>query len=218
MRGGAARRAPAFGCLHGISSATIDASVRVLVTGFGPFSTNRDNPSDALARAMRGRRLLGVDFCVRSPLPVEYAHAAALVLRDAEAVGAHAIVALGLAAGSPRIRVELIAKNHCTSRDVDGAGCARHGRPAVPGAPPALRATLDPRPIRAALAAFGIQSARSQDAGGYVCNDLFYRLLQSGRRALFVHVPSDVAVRRVAEPLAAGIARAVIASASRVDR
>jgi pyroglutamyl-peptidase len=41
-----------------------------------------------------------------------------------------------------------------------------------------------------ALASRGIDAERSDDAGGYVCNDLYYRLLHVLRvPALFVHVP-----------------------------
>lgn len=92
------------------------------------------------------------------------------------------------------------------------------GRPTVAGAPGALAATLDAAPIHAALAARGIPTEHSRDAGGYVCNDLFFRLLHARCRALFVHLPAEVDVLRVAHPLADGIARAVIASASHVHR
>ena len=59
-----------------------------------------------------------------------------------------------------------------------------------------------------ALFAAGIYSFASDDAGGYVCNDLFYRLLHAGAPTLFVHIPEHLDVRRAAAPFARGIARA----------
>lgn len=187
--------------------------MRALVTGFGPFLDNAVNPSDALARALDGRRALGVSLRARSPLPVELGRAARLALDAARSVDADAVVALGLAAGAPRIRVERVGRNRCSSDAPDAAGVLGRGRSVLPGAPATLACTLDPAPIHEALRAAGIASDVSYDAGGYVCNDLLYRLLAAGERALFVHVPEDVDVRKVAQPLALGIARSVIASA-----
>ncbi len=183
------------------------------MTGFGPFLDHAHNPSDALARALDGRRALGVELRACSPLPVEHGRAAAWALAAARRHGADAIVAFGLAAGTPHVRVERRGRNRATSPHADVAGRVAAGRSVVPGAPSALAATLPDAPLRAALAAAGIASSPSEDAGGYVCNDLFFRLLQARRRALFVHVPSHLDVPRAAAPMALGIARAVIASA-----
>lgn len=188
--------------------------MRVLVTGFGPFLTHAVNPSDALARALDGRRALGVTLRACSPLPVEHGRSAAVALEAARRHGVDAIVAFGLAAGAPRIRVERVGRNRGTSPHPDASGRRAKG-PVVPGAPAVLGATLPAAPVREALAAAGVATDASEDAGGYVCNDLYYRLLAAGRRALFVHVPEDLRIDRVAGPMALGIARAVVASAGR---
>jgi pyroglutamyl-peptidase len=179
--------------------------VRILVTGFGAFLDHRRNPSAALARAMHGRargRLVTLE-----PLPVVYGEAAALALGEARRVGATGVVALGLAADAPAIRVEHVGRNRSGPEARDTRG-RTGGRAVVPGAPLRRPVTLDPEPIRRALHAAGIAVDRSDDAGDYVCNDLLYRLLQAGVPALFVHVPSDVDAAQVAGPLTRGILRA----------
>jgi len=194
--------------------------MRVMVTGFGPFLDNAVNPSDALARAIGGRSSDHVRFVSHSPLPVAHAHAARLAITAAQRARVQAVVAFGLAAGTPRIQLETVARNVSTSEHADATGRRRVGRPVLPGAPPTLRSTLDVGPIRSALRASGIPASLSSDAGGYVCNDLFYRLLhaQPIARMTFIHVPAHVRVAQVAGPLARGIARAVIASVRDVSR
>ncbi|HHH31339.1 MAG TPA: hypothetical protein ENK57_23740 [Polyangiaceae bacterium] len=68
------------------------------------------------------------------------------------------------------------------------------------------------------MANAGHRSGPSEHAGGYVCNELYYRLLHTGRPSLFIHVPDDIDPRRLAAPLALGIARAVIAWSRDVPR
>jgi hypothetical protein len=65
----------------------------------------------------------------------------------------------------------------------------RPGSAIDPAGPLALRSTLPVDAIVAALEAEGIPAEVSRDAGGYLCNHVFYVLLQSGRRGGFVHVP-----------------------------
>jgi pyroglutamyl-peptidase len=180
--------------------------VRILVTGFGPFLEHRENPSAALARALDGWRVRGVSFRAHAPLPVVYGGAARRALAEASAAGADGVLALGLAGGSQRVRLEAWARNARGSEKPDARGRVGGGRPVVPGAPARLPATLRLAPVSRAMRAAGHAPRRSHDAGGYVCNDLYYRLLHARLRALFVHVPADVDVSRIARPLAEGVA------------
>jgi pyroglutamyl-peptidase len=123
-------------------------------------------------------------------------------------VGADAIVALGLAPETPHVRIERSARNLCTAPVGDAKNDVRAGSVIVPGAPVKLRAALDPHPIARALSFAGIAHAFSDDAGGYVCNDLYYRLLAARVPALFIHVPTH-ASHELARPLATGIALSV---------
>lgn len=174
--------------------------MNVLVTGFGPFLGHRVNPSDAIARRLDGRRFSGVSWVACSPLPVVFAEAASVALEAAARAGADAICALGLAATESVIRVERCARNAATAASPDARGTLREGELTRLGGPDRLETSVDTRAIVEALQRAGIQARSSDDAGGYVCNDLYYRLLDAASsagpshhvapsRVVFIHVP-----------------------------
>jgi pyroglutamyl-peptidase len=186
--------------------------MRVLVTGFGPFLSHGHNPSEALARALAGVRMGAVEFVAHAPLPVAYGRAAAEALAAARSRGAEGIAALGLAARTPHVRVERGGRNLATDPAPDGDGTIRLGLEAIPGGPPLRQTVLPVATVVEHLRAAGIDAIASDDAGGYVCNDLYYRLLGEPLPVLFVHVPEDADRRpglghALAEALAAGFAR-----------
>lgn len=185
--------------------------MKILVTGFAPFLENATNPSHELARALDGLVHDGVAFHAESPLPVVFGEAAARALEAADRIGAMGILALGLASRSPAIRVETRATNHATSPDPDANGVQAAGVSAVAGAPHLLTSSIDAVAFASALVARGVPAAVSDDPGGYVCNDLYFRLLEAAARGacpskvLFVHVPSTPHART-----AKGLAEAVV--------
>lgn len=173
------------------------------MTGFGPFLHHAVNPSADVARALDGRRRRGVRF-EAAVLPVRHAEAARIATRRAR--GAAAVLALGLAGKATRVRVEALGRNLCTSDKPDDRGEIRVGQVLVGGGPARL-AGLPGDAVREALHARGIATEGSRDAGGYVCNDLYYRLLCAGVPTLFVHLPPDVRVDLTADALADGFSR-----------
>lgn len=171
--------------------------MRVIVTGFGPFLKNTVNPSDALARSLDGATLGRVRMIAETPLPVVYVDAAKQVLARAAREEADAILCLGLASSERSLRVERCARNRATSLDADARGEVRAGRPTIDGAPDVLETPLDAEAFARALHERGVAATVSDDAGGYVCNDLYFHLLDAARtskapeRVLFVHVPPE---------------------------
>ncbi len=151
----------------------------LLVVGFGPFESVHDNPSGRLALAVDGARIRG-HAVVGAEVPVSYRRgpeeALALVRRHRPAL----VLAMGVS-GRPRATVERLARNVVGERpDVDGFCPASLG----PG-PERLATSL---PVEGLAAAMGADP--SDDAGTFVCNALYYRLLQEGGvPAVFVHVP-----------------------------
>jgi pyroglutamyl-peptidase len=185
-----------------------EAPVRILATGFGPFLEHERNPSEVIARALDGKRVGGAIFFARAPLEVAYQVAADDVLRAARDHRVDAVLSLGLAAKSGAVRVETAGRNWTHSASADARGSVRQGA-ILPAKAALLRTPLDPLPILRALTASAIHARLSDDAGGYVCNDLYFRLLAAGVRAIFVHVPEDVSPMCIAHPLACGAAVSV---------
>ncbi len=167
---------------------------RVLVTGFGPFLDNAVNPSESLARELDGQNLEGTTFIALAPLPVAYATAADIVAARAATLDVGAILLLGLASTSPQIRVETTGRNVSTCAHPDARGVKKLGEVTIPGEPAQLSTRLDAKRVVATLLQNGVDARVSDDAGGYVCNDVYFRTLSgermSGERpCLFVHVP-----------------------------
>jgi len=85
-------------------------------------------------------------------------------------------------------RLECLARNHCRGES-DVRGVTRAG-PIDPAAPQQLRATL----WSANDSRFDLACCFSDDAGGYLCNYVFFRALHvlssvPRKRIGFVHVP-----------------------------
>ncbi|WP_407523938.1 peptidase C15 [Methylobacterium oryzisoli] len=162
----------------------------LLVTAFGPFPGMPVNPSEAVARRLvRSPRLV---LAAGGPpklriLPTTYA-AISTHLDPALAEAPAAVLMIGVAGRSRRVRVEMRAVNRASRLFPDAGGrlAARltlepdgpYRRPAGPGAAKAL-----------ALLARRIPVRPSRDAGRYLCNAAYYRALAGPVPVLFLHIP-----------------------------
>jgi pyroglutamyl-peptidase len=171
----------------------------ILLTGFEPFGTYKDNPSAAVVEALRGRTVGGTG--VRGEiLPVHHAQAAATVARLVEETAPAAIVHLGLAGGRARIALERVAVNVMDFEIADNAGYRATGEACVAGGPAAYWSTLPLDAMLEALTIDGIPAYVSSTAGTYLCNQTFYttrHLLETRGAAIpagFVHLPLSPAM------------------------
>jgi pyroglutamyl-peptidase len=145
----------------------------ILLTGFEPFGTYKDNPSAEVAEALDGHRV-GDDIVQSAVLPVHHVRAAALVaelLRDSTP---RAIVHLGLAGGRARIALERVAVNVMDFEIADNAGYRATGEACVRDGPAAYFSTLPLEAMLEALTAGGVPAYLSSTAGAYLCNQTFY--------------------------------------------
>jgi pyroglutamyl-peptidase len=148
----------------------------VLVTGFEPFGSYDVNPSAEVVRALERRPASGVQL-ETAVLPVVYGAAADALARAVAAADPDVVIALGQGEDSGSITVERVALAVSTAEEPDSSG--RLGRDAarIAGAPDAYRSTLPVEAIVAALQRAGVPAAASDDAGGYVCNHVFFELM-----------------------------------------
>jgi pyroglutamyl-peptidase len=155
-------------------------------------------------------------------LPVVYGEATRVLTRAIADARPAAVVALGQADGRDRVTVERVALNLVTAEAADESGRALAEEPVLTGGPAAYWATLPATRLVSALVEAGIPAAASPDAGGFVCNHLFYGLMhliateRPDLRGGFVHLPclpEQVAAEGGAsmglESLAAAVAIAV---------
>jgi pyroglutamyl-peptidase len=106
-----------------------------------------------------------------------------------------AVLALGQADGRDRVTAERVALNLVTATDADESGRALPEEPVLAGGRAAYWSTLPVTRIVSALVDAGVPAAASPDAGGFVCNHLFYGLMhliateRPQMRGGFVHLP-----------------------------
>ena len=168
--------------------------MRTLVTGFGPFGTVTDNPSQRLAEGC------GRPFQV---LEVSY-DAADAFLKELSSEGFDNLLMLGVAQRREFPTPELYARNS-KGETPDVRGQSTSG-PIEPGQPLLLESTLWTAHLLADLeVSLGLHT--SLDAGNYLCNYVSYRALLRfpEKRVGFLHVPAfeQLAEERQAEILAA---------------
>jgi pyroglutamyl-peptidase len=170
-----------------------DARLLALVSGFRAFESFSVNPSGVVAQRLADSPPAGwhVECAL---LPVSFARAPEEWERRAARASRPALyLALGVSR-ERGFRLELRAgpRLKLVDRpDVDGRVAAEFHREG-----PALATSIDLARLRSALRARGVADARlSRNAGGYVCEHLYHRLLQrsaaSGIPGLFVHVPPE---------------------------
>lgn len=172
------------------------SSLRILITGFGPFPGAPFNPTPPLvARLLRLRRpALGDVELIGHIFHVTYAtvdrELPELIARHRP----HAILMFGLADRTAHVRIETRARNAVTTRFPDAdRNRARKGSIAG-GADARMFGPHTAKLLRAAEGT-GVDARASRDAGSYLCNYLSWRAIEATENdngpalAAFVHVP-----------------------------
>ncbi|MDE2378943.1 pyroglutamyl-peptidase I [Bradyrhizobium sp.] len=174
----------------------MSGTLRILLTGFGPFPGAPYNPTQPLvARLAQLRRPAFDDVAIASHIfPVTYAAVDRQLPELLARIGPDALLMFGLAARTHYLRVETRARNAVTMLWPDAANTrARKG--AIAREADAM--TFGPhtaRLLRAARAT-GIDARSSRDAGAYLCNYLSWRAIErvkaggGPRLAAFIHIP-----------------------------
>jgi pyroglutamyl-peptidase len=175
--------------------------IQTLLTGFGPFGSVIDNPTERLLRHFAEQDVSG-HVLTTCALPTSFARAmqtfqTAFTSGGQDGRPFDLILMLGVAAGSDHWRVETQGLNWDEPGIPDVDGYVTPGRYIVPGGPARLPVTLAPDGVEQAIRATGAPVAQSVSAGAYLCNHLLYSVLhqlQTGDRPIragFLHVPAD---------------------------
>ena len=159
--------------------------MNIIVTGFEPFGNRDRNASWDAVRDLQGVRTV--------LLPVSFSRAAAMV-RELAAKEPDAVICVGEAGGRAAISLERVAINLMDARIPDNDGRMPKDEPVCPGRPAGWFATL---PLRRMMARTRVPTELSCTAGTYVCNAVFYALMDeidrrgSAVKGGFIHVPAS---------------------------
>jgi len=129
-------------------------------------------------------------------LPTSYAHSAGVLRAAIEEVKPEIVLCVGQAGGRTDLCLERVAINVQDARIRDNDGKQPIDKPVVKDGPAAHFATL---PIKACVAEMrkaGLPAAVSNTAGTFVCNHIFYALMDIAQshpipmRGGFLHIPT----------------------------
>lgn len=176
---------------------------RILITGFEPFGGRDANATGVAAQALdgsviEGHRVHGLQ------LPCTFEAAPRRLVEQVQRLRPMLVLALGLAASRSGFALERVALNLVDAPIADNAGAQPTDRPVLPGGPAAHFATLPVKAMVAALQAAAWPAALSHSAGTFVCNQVFYTLMQAVAdrprvRAGFMHVGPELGPQAVAQ-------------------
>ena len=171
------------------------AARTILVTGFEPFGGETVNASWEAARRLEGWRQGGAVAAARL-LPCAYEASVKVLIGAIETVQPDALLMTGQATRRGIVCVERFARNLDDATAPDNDGVLRRGLRISRAAPEWLESTASVRAIARAITEAGIPARASRNAGGFVCNHLYFGALQylSDKRspipAVFVHLPA----------------------------
>jgi pyroglutamyl-peptidase len=170
------------------------AARTILVTGFEPFGGEAVNASWEATQKLEGWRH-GDTVAVARLLPCAYDSSVKTLISAIETLRPDALLMAGQAARRAVVCVERFAHNLDDATTPDNDGALRRALRISRAAPEWLEARAPVRTITRAIKDAGIPARVSRDAGGFVCNHLYFGALQYlGEKrlaipAVFVHLP-----------------------------
>jgi pyroglutamyl-peptidase len=171
---------------------------RLLLTGFEPFGEVAVNPSWECVKDLDGEILGGRVLVRAARLPVSYERGPARLREEIESFRPGAVVMFGVAQKRTAVSLERVAANRCDAAVKDNDGTARSG-PIDPAGPVARESTLPLVRVKRAFELAGVPVEWSDDAGGYLCNRVFWEARARFKGpAGFIHVPPFEAVGEAA--------------------
>lgn len=169
--------------------------MRVLISGFEAFGGNKVNPTALLVDALQNHDIeippeLSVDQVL---LPVTFEDSFRVLQDKINSFNPDMVISFGLAAKRENIELESLAVNKIHAEIQDNAGKAPQNDVINAEGPDSFLSTLPIQGIAGALQEAGFPVKVSNDAGNFVCNYLFYRLMETNqdteRLCGFIHVP-----------------------------
>ncbi|WPU65073.1 pyroglutamyl-peptidase I family protein [Peredibacter starrii] len=167
--------------------------MRILISGFEAFGGRSTNPTATMVRNIELGRLHvpeGIDLNTIL-LPVTFERAFHVMEEKIQTFRPDVVLAFGLASSRHEIDLERVAINCLDAEIDDNNGHRPMDRPISEKGETAYFSTLPLRQFEIALKEKGFPVKISNSAGTFVCNYLFYKLMESQlvRYAGFIHVP-----------------------------
>lgn len=169
--------------------------MRILISGFAPFGGREINPTALLIDAFANNEIpYSSELNIRAViLPVTFETSYSELKKHIDEFNPDVVISFGQAAGRDAIELENIAVNRIKADIPDNSGMRPEDLPINPIGADSYFSTLPLQGLEGALKDAGIPVRISNSAGHFVCNYLFYRLMEDNQSSFrlcgFIHVP-----------------------------
>jgi pyroglutamyl-peptidase len=170
--------------------------MKILITAFEPFGNRIKNSSLAVLDQLSNE--IGELNVIKEILPVEHKKAPAELISLLESHQPDAVICLGEAGGTDYVRLEFVALNWMDFRISDNSGVVKTDEKINPNGKSAYFSTLPLRNFEVTLTEKEIPVEISMTAGTFLCNQIFYVLMQYldvneiEIPAGFIHLPAGI--------------------------
>lgn len=148
---------------------------RFLLTGFKPFDSLAMNPTEQLMNILATNDGLVPEVVLQAMvLDTDYLLCEQQLAQAITDFRPDVVLSFGVNYGTDVICLERVARSLDSASVADTSGRIRQQLPIVPDGPETFAPTIPITAMHAALEEAGIPVTFSDDAGGYVCNHLFY--------------------------------------------
>lgn len=167
---------------------------KVLITGFDPFGQELINPALEALKQLENRTIEHIEI-VTQEVPTVFHESIKVVTKAIETHHPDVVICVGQAGGRTQITPERVAINIDDACIPDNQQNQPIDEPIDRDGPVAYWSTLPNKRIVHNLRAAGIPAAVSNSAGTFVCNHLFYGVMNYLEknapqiRAGFIHIP-----------------------------
>ncbi|MGE7903410.1 pyroglutamyl-peptidase I [Peribacillus sp. NPDC094092] len=167
---------------------------KVLLTGFEPFGGERVNPSWEAVKQLHGEVIDDVTL-VAEQIPTVFGKSIALMEHLIQQHNPDIVICVGQAGGRLHITPERVAINMDDARIPDNHGKQPIDEPIADKGPVAYWSTIPVKRIVENMKESNIPASVSHTAGTFVCNHIFYGLMDyiarnsSCIRGGFIHIP-----------------------------
>lgn len=168
-------------------------AAKVLITGFDPFGDDKLNP--ALEAIKQLQRTINNVEIVTQEVPTVFYESIKIVKEAIEIHKPDIVICVGQAGGRTQVTLERVAINVDDARIPDNKQQQPIDESIIKDAPAAYWSTLPIKRIVRDMREAGIPAAVSNTAGTFVCNHLFYGLMNYIQaqypeiRGGFIHIP-----------------------------
>lgn len=167
--------------------------MKVLVTGFEPFGGEQVNPAylavEMLPDCVKGAQI------VKKEIPTAFYESREVLSKCMKEEEPDLVFCIGQAGGRAGITIEKVAINLAEAGIPDNNGKQPEDEPIVEGGKTAYFTNLPVKAMVKRIGEAGIPASISYTAGTYVCNYLFYSVMDEIEHAFpntrggFIHVP-----------------------------